>query len=287
MVSAQRSGATQLNDARDDECNEQLAIAIGAATLNVRRIPAGGAGAPATIVFLHDSLGCIKLWRDFPDRLCALTGCSGLIYDRQGYGESSPFTDKRGLDYLEREGDVLVEVLRREGEQRKFILFGHSDGGSIALIAAAKLGAGVAPAVVGVITEGAHVFVEDVTLDGIRAAVAEKAQLLPRIRKYHGEKSEAVFDAWADTWLKPEFRDFNMEHFLPAISCDVLVIQGEVDEYGTEAQVNAIIAGVSGARKHKLMVPGVGHTPHRDAADFVLEACTNFIAGCNYGISKS
>lgn len=292
MVSSEGSSATQLSNESASQSDKCI---VGAATLKMRRVTCGSdgygatGGAPPTIVVLHDSLGCIKLWRDFPDRLCAATGCSGLIYDRQGYGESSPFTEPRELDYLEKEADVLIELLEQVGTKR-FFFFGHSDGGSIALIAAAKICAGHAGAagshagggsaleVAGVITEGAHVFVEDVTLDGIRAAVAEKAQLLPRIRKYHGDKSEAVFEAWAGTWLKPEFRDFNMEHFLPDIECEVLVIQGEADEYGTEAQVDAIIAGVAG-RCDKLMVPAVGHTPHRDAADAVLAACTQFIAG--------
>lgn len=300
MVPAKECGTKKLKHADER-------IAIGAATLQVQRILGdtavdcrtnaidGGANAVdrsiPTIVFLHDSLGCIKLWRDFPERLCAATSCNGLIYDRQGYGESSPFTEPRELNYLEKEADVLIELLGCVAQPNRFFFFGHSDGGSIALIAAAKLcvRSGAHPfQVAGVITEGAHVFVEDVTLAGIRAAVAKKAQLLPRIRKYHGDKSEAVFEAWTGTWLKPEFRNFNMEHFLPDITCDVLVIQGEADEYGTEAQVDGIAAGVSSpggphlhidpSRKNKLMVPGVGHTPHRDAADIVLAASTQFIA---------
>lgn len=261
-------------------------VLVGEANLRVRKIVLHE-HAP-TIVFLHDSLGCIKVWRDFPDRLCVASRCNGLIYDRQGYGESSPFTRPRGLHYLEEEADVLIRLLGETNgvgtSRRAFVLFGHSDGGSIALIAASKVGkagregpTAEAPFMVsGVITEGAHVFVEDITLDGIRAAVAHKDDLLPRIRKYHGDKSEAVFDAWASTWLKPEFRDFNMEHFLPDIKCPVLVIQGVDDEYGTEKQVEAISNQVSG-RSEKFMVPGVGHTPHRDATTIVLAKAAEFV----------
>src|SRR5262249_27231343 len=150
--------------------------------------------ATPTIIFLHDSLGCIKLWRDFPKRLCKLTGCNGLIYDRQGYGESSPVSAARNKDYLEKEADILSALIKRLALDR-VILFGHSDGGSISLIAAAKHPEHIAA----VITEGAHVFVESITLDGIRAAKGQYAttDLRQRLERYHGDKTDTVFSIWA------------------------------------------------------------------------------------------
>lgn len=227
-----------------------------------------------TLVFLHDSLGCTRLWRDFPEALGHATHCNVLVYDRQGYGESPPFAPgDRQPDYLEKEANVLHHLLEQAGIASA-ILFGHSDGGSIALIAAAKY-----PAVIkAIITEGAHIFVEQLTLDGIRNAAADyrTTDLGERLQKYHGEKTDALFSAWAKTWFTEVFRHWNIEHFLPAITCPVLVIQGESDEFGTLRQVEGIVSQVGG-KAEKLVVPGTGHTPHKDARAIVLQKATEFI----------
>lgn len=250
-------------------------VEVNGVSLKARRLELE---APrATIVFLHDSLGCIPVWRDFPERLCALTHCNGIIYDRQGYGGSSPFTRERDLQYLEREADALAELMKKLGLS-KVILFGHSDGGSVALLAAAK-----SPELVsGVVTEGAHVFVEQITLDGIRQAqkLFAETDLRQRITKYHGDNTDGVISAWIDTWLSPQFRDFNMEHFLPAIKCPVLVLQGEGDEYGSEAQVDAIVNQVGGSSL-KDMVKFARHTPHKEAPEYTLRVCANFVTSLN------
>lgn len=228
-----------------------------------------------TLVFLHDSLGCIALWRNFPEELGTATGCNVLVYDRQGYGQSAPFgNEARDNHYLEREADVLEQVLQHYNINNA-ILFGHSDGGSIALIVAAKHPARIK----GVITEGAHIFVEDITLAGIREAVTayETTNLPERLQKYHGNKTDAVFKAWAHTWLTDAYRNWNIEHFLPQIHCPVLVIQGEADEYGSIAQVQGITNRVSGTAQ-QLMIPNTGHNPHKEAQSVVLEHCTDFIA---------
>lgn len=227
-----------------------------------------------TIIFLHESLGCVELWRDFPKKMGELTACNVVVYDRQGYGKSSPFTfAKRGNDYLEIEADILLEVLEVCSID-KSILFGHSDGGSIALIAAAKYPSHV----MSVITEGAHIFVEDITLQGIRDAVKayQTMGLKERLQKYHGDKTEAVFWAWATTWLSAEFKSWNIEAFLPKIKCPVLIIQGENDEYGSEEQVNGIINQVP-PEARQLIIPSAGHTPHKEAREVVLEHSASFI----------
>ncbi|PZF70769.1 alpha/beta fold hydrolase [Taibaiella soli] len=231
-----------------------------------------------TIIFLHDSLGCITLWRDFPTQLGTLTNCNVLVYDRKGYGESAPFTDvPRDNNYLEKEADVL-NLLIEKLQITDAILFGHSDGGSIALIAAGKYPEHIKA----VITEGAHVFVEDVTLRGIREAVTayETTNLKEKLQKYHGDKTEAVFQAWAGTWLTDTFRLWNIEHFLPQIKCPVLVIQGAQDEYGTLAQVTSIVHQAGGIAE-SFIVPGIGHTPHKEAKEQVLMQVADFVKYIN------
>jgi pimeloyl-ACP methyl ester carboxylesterase len=227
------------------------------------------------VVFLHDSLGCVETWRDFPQRLSERTGLDALIYDRRGYGQSSPFSgEARTVRYLHQEAELLFLLLDTLAIER-VVLFGHSDGGSISLIAAAQRPLRIEA----VITEGAHVFVEEVTLAGIRHArtLLASTDLGRRLESYHGAKAGAVAAAWIDTWLSPEFRDWNIESCLPRIVCPVLAIQGSEDEYGTPAQVMAIVAGI-GPRARPLFVPGVGHTPHRDAAGAVLDASAGFLA---------
>ena len=227
-----------------------------------------------TIVFLHDSLGCIELWRDFPERVGALTQCNVLVYDRQGYGKSCGFSyAKRDNDYLELEADILHQLLNYWNIEQP-ILFGHSDGGSIALLTAAKY----PDKIQAIITEGAHVFVEDITINGIKQAITlyETADLKTKLEKYHGNNTEAMFWAWANTWTTEEFRTWNIEHFLPAIQCATLIIQGEQDEYGTLKQVESIIEQVSGTTE-KLIIPKIGHTPHKENPKVVLEKVKLFI----------
>ncbi len=226
------------------------------------------------IIFLHDSLGCIALWRDFPERLGRLAECNVLVYDRQGYGKSCPFTyEERDNEYMEAEAGILNDLLNQQKIGRAF-LFGHSDGGSIALIAASKYPDKIA----GILTEGAHIFVEEITLSGIRDAVAlyQTSDLKQKLEKYHGDKTDAMFWAWASTWTSEMFRNWNIEHFLPGVKCPSLIIQGKNDEYGTENQVDRIVAQVSG-RAEKLMIPEAGHTPHKERPDEVLQKAAGFI----------
>lgn len=227
-----------------------------------------------TIIFLHDSLGCIKLWRDFPLKLGELTNCNVLIYDRQGYGMSCSFSDsKRDNYYMEKEADILNELLDI-WDIDKALLFGHSDGGSIALIAAAKYPAKIS----GIITEGAHIFVEDFTLNGIKEAIQlyQTTDLKTKLEKYHGDKTEEMFWAWAETWTSEKFRTWNIESFLPLIQCPSLIIQGEDDEYGTLEQIEKITKQTSG-QSSKLIIPNVKHSPHKEIPELILEKSAVFI----------
>ena len=232
-------------------------------------------GNGRTIVFLHDSLGCIGAWGDFPQMLCELSGCDGLIYDRRGHGISSPFEGSRKPDYHQEEANMLDALLEKMGVE-KAILFGHSDGGTIALLAAALHPERVDR----IISEAGHVFVENITIDGIIAAkdlYDNHEKLQQRLFKHHGAKSRRLLEMWTEDWLNTDFRDWNIEKFLPLIKCPVLVIQGENDEFGTIAQVEAIYSQIGGVAE-ACVLPRMGHTPHKQAREEILEKSTKFIA---------
>ncbi len=227
-----------------------------------------------TIIFLHDSLGCIDLWKDFPERLESHTACNVLAYDRQGYGKSDPFSVlKRDQNYLKQEAEFLSKILAQL-QLEKVILFGHSDGGSIALLTAALF----PDRIKGIITEGAHVFVEKETINGIKEAVKayKNTSLKERLYRYHGDKTDNVFGMWTETWLSKEYQSWNIEKYLPKIKCPSLIIQGENDEYGTIDQVNTIINKTKG-NSFSLLIPEIGHTPHRENPEVVLKETANFI----------
>ncbi len=228
-----------------------------------------------TLIFLHDSLGCIELWRDFPKRIAQANNCNYLVYDRLGYGKSSLNSQlpKRPNNYLEVEADTLNELIRALNIPTP-ILFGHSDGGTIALIAGAKYPLTIK----GIITEGAHIFVEDITLKGILAAkdAYKTTNLKEKLQKYHTDRTPFIFEAWTDTWLRPSYRSWNIEHLLKNITCPTLIIQGENDEFGTLKQVNQIVTQVSG-KTEKLILKDAGHNPHKEATEKTLITCTKFI----------
>ncbi len=228
-----------------------------------------------TIIFLHDSLGCIELWRDFPEQLAAITSCNFLIYDRHGYGKSGTLRSReRDNNYLEAEAAILDQIIDKF-KLGKVILFGHSDGGSIALLAAANY----PEKIEAVITEGAHIFVEDETLEGIRQTTElyNNTDLKLKLQKYHGAKTDDMFKAWSATWTSQRFRKWNIESCLSNISCPTLVLQGEDDEFGTLAQVNGITSNVSGSSDFSI-IPGSRHTPHKENQPATLKISAEFIA---------
>jgi pimeloyl-ACP methyl ester carboxylesterase len=262
-----------LNPDGKDCSSTDFFINLPEGRIAARRIdPPGGAapGAPV-MVFLHEALGCIAMWKDVPERLAALTGLPALVYDRHGHGLSGPLARKREPDYLDCESfDVLPRVLAECGIADP-IPVGHSDGGSIALLYASR------HPVRALVSEAAHVFVEEVTLAGIRQAATtwRETDLPQRLGKYHGDKTEALFSAWADCWQTDPFPSWNMESALPGVFCPALIIQGEGDEYGSVAQVDAIAAGISGPAS-VMMVPDCNHIPHFQAADTVLPTIADF-----------
>jgi len=243
------------------------------------RLRAQWIGAPeaapgGTLVFLHEGLGSIPQWRDFPEAVCRAAGRRGLVFERWGFGGSDRLVLPRPRDYLNIEAEeVLPEVLDACGIARP-ILIGHSDGASIALLFAAAFPERAAAC----ISMAAHVFVEDVTLAGIRGVVArwESGDLRARLARYHGDNTDTVFRGWAETWLRPDFRDWAMVDRLPRVTCPVLVMQGEDDEHGSAAQVDAIASGTAG-RADAVLLPDCGHSPHLQARDAVLARISAFL----------
>jgi len=226
------------------------------------------------LIFLHEGLGCAAMWKDFPKRLCQKTKCPGLVYDRSGYGQSSPLDSVRTIHYIHDYAlNELPRVITSIIPDRPYILIGHSDGGSISLI----FGAERSPLLRGIITEAAHVFVEPETIEGIRVADDAFARgKFGGLYAYHGKKTRQMFNAWSETWLSEWFKHWNIEYLLPSIHCPVLVMQGREDQYGTERQVRSIVSKSSGSAE-PFFVANCGHAPHREQAETVLEKAAGFI----------
>jgi pimeloyl-ACP methyl ester carboxylesterase len=257
--------------------SEAAFVEVGGLRLEVARlVPTSAlAGAPP-LVFLHEGLGSVALWRDFPAAVVEATGAEAYVYSRAGYGRSGPRPGPYAPDYMHREADeVLPALLAALGVERP-VLVGHSDGASIALLHAARPGADDRALVL----LAAHVIVEDASVTSIaaaRQAYAGGGGLRERLARYHDDVDSA-FWGWNDIWLEPAFRAWDLRPSLPAVRCPTLVIQGEDDEYGTLAQVDAIEAGVSGPVQ-RLVLAECGHSPQRDQPAVVLAAITAFVAG--------
>lgn len=221
----------------------------------------------APIVVLHDSLGCVALWRDFPEKLAQTTGRTVVAYDRLGFGQSSPHPGTLPLSFVADEAQQgLAAVLHYFGFQ-EFVALGHSVGGGMAVCSAANHGSNCQ----GLITIAAQAFVEDRTTAGIRAAQQQFAQAgaMDRLAKYHADKAEWVLHAWTDTWLSSDFAHWRLDAFLPQVTCPTLVIHGEQDEYGSAIHPQTIAAGVQGPARLELL-PDCGHMPHKEQSAHCL-----------------
>jgi pimeloyl-ACP methyl ester carboxylesterase len=248
--------------------------------LNVdgRRIEYGFVQAAAAggsdLVMLHEGLGSVSMWREFPEQLARITGCRTLVYSRRGYGHSSPLDAPRSVDYMHEEARIwLPAILARLGIRRP-VLFGHSDGASIALIYAASAQNDVA----GIMALAPHVKVEDLTVRSIVAVKSAymESDLPARLSRHHADV-DSTFWGWNRIWLDPAFRSWNIEALLPSIHCPILAIQGENDEYGTMEQIASIARAVPGAKL--LALPACRHSPHRDQPKAVLAAAKKFVGG--------
>ena len=242
-------------------------------------LPGGpGIGQGPTLVLLHEALGCIAQWGHFPEELVRATGLPALLYDRYGHGRSEGLRGPRDADYLEIEAlQVLPRVLQAFGITEP-IPYGHSDGGTMALLFAAEYPA-VPPALV---CEAHHVFLEDVTVRGLHRAAQAYAtgRLRDRLARLHGDNLDPLFRGWNDIWLAPERRDWDITPRLTTIQAPVLIIQGENDEYGSEAQIRAVSARAQGPVEI-LFIPACNHAPHHECRERVLERAAEFLqAAC-------
>jgi len=250
-------------------------LAVGGARLEVRAIAPATPGRP-TLVFLHEGLGCVSRWRDFPDVVAAATGCGALVYSRAGYGRSSPVEVPRPLSYMHDEGLAVLPRLLDAAGLSEVVLVGHSDGASIALVHAG--GADPGGRVKGVAALAPHVFCEELSVRSIARVreAYEKGDLRARLQRHHGDNVDCAFWGWNRAWLDPGFMRWNIEEYLPRIGVPVLVVQGEDDEYGTEAQWRSIEERCQGPVEVNVL-GGCGHSPHRDQPEATLEALLRFV----------
>ena len=252
---------------------ERTAVQLGGNEIEIHRYRETVADRP-TLVLLHEGLGSVSTWRDFPAALAARTGAEVTVYSRYGYGRSTVRREPFAVDYMHKaareELPALLDVL---GIERP-LLVGHSDGASIALIFA-----GLHPdRVQGLVLEAAHVFTEALcvaSIAEIQRMFEASDDLRDRLARHHADP-EASFRGWNDVWQLPAFLDWNIEEYLPAIGCPALVIQGADDEYGTLEQVARIERG-SGGPVERLILDNCGHAPHRDRRDSVLAAMARFV----------
>lgn len=226
------------------------------------------------IVFLHEGLGSTALWKDFPETFCRTHGFRGLVFSRYGYGQSTPrpAAEKLPVSFMHAQAHQVLPAFFSELGIVKPWLFGHSDGASITLLYASRFSEKLS----GIVVAAPHIFVEDITVDNIRAArEAYLTQgLRTRLARYHDD-IDSAFWGWNDIWLDPAFRAWNIEQELDAISCPVLAIQGEDDEYGTLEQVYGIQRKIPAAQI--VVLPQCGHSPHRDQAQALSTEVAHFI----------
>ncbi len=264
--------ASRVWNIKGEDMNKQVAVGPEFVVVQgVRLEMREWAGQGTPILMLHEGLGSVAMWRDFPGRLATATGRRVIAWSRRGYGLSEPLPLPRDPDYMHREAGAVPELMDCL-ELDQAVLFGHSDGASIALIAAARYPARVA----GLILEAPHVIVEQVTVDSIAEArtTYRTTDLGRRLGRYHADADHA-FWRWNDIWLDPRFRDWNIEDLLPAVEAPAMLIQGLDDEYGTLDQLDRIEAVLP--HTSRLVLADCAHSPHRDQPQAVLSAAASFL----------
>ncbi len=252
-----------------------IEIAWDSRQVHIEHVFIDGPNPAPLIVFLHEGLGSVAMWKDFPQRLCTALGLRGLVYSRPGYGRSTlrPLAEPLAPDFMHRQAHaVLPALLQALHIHEPVLLLGHSDGGSIALLHAARFPQAVRAAVV----MAPHIVVEDVSITSIAAARTAWAttDLPQKLARYHDD-AESAFRGWNDVWLSPEFRHWDIRDELGSITCPLLAIQGLDDEYGTLAQIRGIAERVP--QTQLLALPACGHSPHRDQPEAVIEAVGSFL----------
>lgn len=225
-------------------------------------------------LLFHDSLGSVGLWRDFPEALAQATGRTVIAYDRLGFGQSDPVPEPIDINFIVQEAERFIPLICDYFRLERFIAFGHSVGGGMAVHTAAQHPDKCAL----LITESAQAFVEPLTRDGIREAemLFKDQKQLDRLARYHGERTRWVLDSWINSWLSPEFDHWSLDEALPEVTCPTLVLHGEMDEYGSADQPKRIAKGVTGEVKLELL-PDIHHVPHRENPTLILQKISDFL----------
>jgi len=234
-----------------------------------------GAGTISPVVLLHDSLGCVALWRSFPAALAQATGRRVIAYDRLGFGQSDPYPGRLERDFVAAESRGGFAAVRAALDIGDFVALGHSVGGGMAV----SIAGDTPDACRALITESAQAFVEDRTVQGISEAAHGFAQpgQMDRLARYHGDKAQWVLDAWVESWLSPDFADWNLDQALPRVRCPVLAIHGDADEFGSTRHPERIASLAAGPATARIL-PGYGHVPHREHEADVTAMITQWLS---------
>ena len=240
-------------------------------TFRIQHLKVNNLSPFSELVFLHDALGSIPQWKSFPLALVKKSHKNAVIIERQGHGKSCPFSKKREITYLHDEAWKVLPGLCKILDIKNPVLIGHSDGGTIALLYGSKF------PVKSIISIAAHIFVEEITRKSIKQATAIKADWVPKLQKYHGEKAEQLFDAWVDTWLSPDFEAFNIEKEISELHAPLLLVQSKDDEYGSMDQVKQIIKNVQSEIVETWMPEKGGHAPHLRDEDGIVNIICKFL----------
>ena len=249
-------------------------MTVNGVRLECRRLGTPSGPGP-TLVFLHDGLGCVDIWRDFPGRLTDRIGLPGFVYSRAGHGRSDPIALPRPLDYLNTEALQGLPAVLDAARIDRAILVGHSDGATISLIYGA---AADAPRAEAIVAMAPHVFNEEISVRSIRDMIQEYegGTLRAKLERYHGSNVECAFRGWSEAWTDPQFRTWTVESLLAGIDVPVLVIQGKADGYGSLRQVTSILENVSGPVQARV-IPRCGHVPYREMPEITLKAIARFL----------
>ncbi|MEK2645719.1 alpha/beta fold hydrolase [Bdellovibrio sp. BCCA] len=228
----------------------------------------------APLILLHDSLGCTEIWRDFPLRLCEVTGREVISYDRLGFGRSDKRNELPSVRFVSEEAEIYLPAVLKALDIKNFALFGHSVGGAMAVVAAGTF----KDSCTAIITESAQAFVEDRTREGISKAKIDFAdpKVFAKLEKYHGEKSKWVLEAWTEVWLSKDFASWSLKNDLPKVQCPVLAIHGDKDEYGS-VRFPEMITELATGPAQKEIINDCGHVPHREKPDAILNLAEMFL----------
>ncbi len=256
----------------DSKISEQM-IEVPGGVLYTKRWTPEVVRNQVPLILMHDSLGCVQMWKEFPRRLSESLGRVVIAYDRLGYGRSSSKKELPSVRFVNEEVEIYLPVIFKTLQIKKFAVFGHSVGGAMAVEAAVCFTEDCQA----VITESAQAFVEDLTRNGIIKAKTDflNVENFSKLEKYHKEKTRWVLDAWIDVWLSDEFAAWSLKDSLPKMRCPVLVIHGDRDEYGSE-QFPELICKLAGGSSLKCIISDCGHSPHREKEELVIGLVANW-----------